>query len=892
MHIRKNINQNDEAYSYIVHILSSDVNLIKVDITDLHNNIDENNNTQGRNISSKLLYGDIQTMQDITMHNKFVNIQLNDNNEFVSIYDTEYINNNYHSMSCLVNIILEYKPYFEGKWNSGKKLYKTQPEFTYQGIYKYLFPQDEYVKGRPIGVSLNHCEKFFYAFGIHCTVYDIHLKELYKFNNSPSYPNKRVTPNNLKLIYSNGHVQKCDVDNDKSLSQIINKIQEKYTRNLLSLEKINYSYAKTDYKDFVIIHKANDIIEQYKKVKSENLDFKDKDISFIHFDFLNKIVIELIKVNKLKPKVKNDGTNIVTLFFTISDKQEIINKKTNKVKKIYVKYNIFVKSYQLDTDGHSIDDFTEITNVNKNKNEAIEKILKLQEITNKVRDQMLDKKIMSLYNDETFNFIHYYRPHPICVKSEYIEKGRNISQIDISKAYTSEYLKITHVPVFTTFNYPKKYNNQKIVDFNIYLIKIYDVCAIYQEKYTITYGYNLKKMKKFTIIQFLEYSYIKKIDSKKVIQDCYGDYTLDHLITEKDRKFIMNSSIGMMGKFKDKKEKSTIAFTENEAQLLIKEHGGYYYKIIDDENKLFIHVTKSYKRYKNGFLPIHMMIYDNMRITLSNITNEMKKLNMTCYGYKTDAIYFRDNEYNIDTLLNKYGLSTKEMLTCEDDYNAQIYNPNYNIINNIGKLTYKRTIEEFDTVHGFRYADELIQNKKENYTREFKRNKIEVQNEYNVTEIVNKTIMYSLNAGSGKSQTCKNYIKNNNLNGLFVINNNNLGLEISKDGFTYITPHLLLNLEIEGQDKSANKYVKKIDLEEYDVIVFEEIFFNDLNILLKLYELMQNNKDKIFLANGDSDQLECKEDVIDSDKKAEFINIMFPNYIELEIIKRCGCLSK
>ena len=151
--------------------------------------------------------------------------------------------------------------------------------------------------------------------------------------------------------------------------------------------------------------------------------------------------------------------------------------------------------------------------------------------------------------------------------------------------------------------------------------------------------------------------------------------------------------------------------------------------------------------------------------------------------------------------------------------------------------------------------------------------------------------MLSLNPGSGKSESCKKYIKNNNLNGLFVINNNNLGIEISKDGFTYITPHLLLGLQIEGQE-TENKYTKNINLEEYDVIVFEEIFFNDLNILLKLYELMENNKDKIFLANGDSEQLECKEDVIDSDKKSEFVNIMFPNYIELEIIKRCGCLSK
>jgi hypothetical protein len=52
-------------------------------------------------------------------------MELNDNNEFVSIYDTEYVNNNYHTMACLINIILEYKPFFEGKWNSGYKLYKT-----------------------------------------------------------------------------------------------------------------------------------------------------------------------------------------------------------------------------------------------------------------------------------------------------------------------------------------------------------------------------------------------------------------------------------------------------------------------------------------------------------------------------------------------------------------------------------------------------------------------------------------------------------------------------------------------------------------------------------------------------------------------------------------------
>ena len=165
---------------------------------------------------------------------------------------------------------------------------------------------------------------------------------------------------------------------------------------------------------------------------------------------------------------------------------------------------------------------------------------------------------------------------------------------------------------------------------------------------------------------------------------------------------------------------------------------------------------------------------------------------MIIYGIKTDGIYFIDPNlsYNgIDKILKKYGLATSEYII-EDN----IINPNYNIRDNIGKLTHKNHINEFDTVHGFRLFEDLIDNKFENYSKEFKRNKIEIVNEYNIVEIVNKTIMLSLNPGSGKSESCKKYIKNNNLNGLFVINNNNLGIEISKDGFTYITPHLLLGL--------------------------------------------------------------------------------------------------
>ena len=77
------------------------------------------------------------------------------------------------------------------------------------------------------------------------------------------------------------------------------------------------------------------------------------------------------------------------------------------------------------------------------------------------------------------------------------------------------------------------------------------------------------------------------------------------------------------------------------------------------------------------------------------------------------------------------------------------------------------------------------------------------------------------------------------------------------------------------------------DITNYDVIIFEEIYFNDFNILQKLYDFMLNNNDKIFLANGDPEQLECCREIITLNKKIEYINIMFPNFIDLKIIKRC-----
>ena len=115
-------------------------------------------------IDEEDVYGDIVNNRDVTIYNKFVDLKLNENNELVSIYNNEYLNNNNNSLSCLFSIILEFKEYFEGKWNDRNKLFKTQPEMTYEGLLKYIYHNKEFIRGKALKGTLKDFEKFFYAF--------------------------------------------------------------------------------------------------------------------------------------------------------------------------------------------------------------------------------------------------------------------------------------------------------------------------------------------------------------------------------------------------------------------------------------------------------------------------------------------------------------------------------------------------------------------------------------------------------------------------------------------------------------------------------------------------------------------------------------------------------
>ena len=88
----------------------------------------------------------------------------------------------------------------------------------------------------------------------------------------------------------------------------------------------------------------------------------------------------------------------------------------------------------------------------------------------------------------------------------------------------------------------------------------------------------------------------------------------------------------------------------------------------------------------------------------------------------------------------------------------------------------------------------------------------------------------------------------------------------------------------------ATQRMAKFDDSGYDVIVFDEVYFANVNMLAKIKRYSESNPSKIMLATGDANQLETIDLVsnqIDYETYADHcINTLFTSSITLRENKR------
>ena len=791
-------------------------------------------------------YGTKPHKRDIFINNKYIKYST----DYKNIYKTEYVKNNFLPNSCVLSCIIDV---FKEKFGS----YYTSKTLTYKSLYQMIYP-NKVLQKSDNGVSINDLiDGFFKPYNLECYFMD-------KYKNIRVYhkPEKRNT--HLKLvsyyILSNCHIH--HINNDiNELHQIRDRFFEK---QILSKAKNTFSFFKPNEGEvYKVIHNAKDImdiINEETENKIIHCLYEDNEL----YTLWNQLYIEykyeatpyFSESNMTKFYIENIGDKKITVF---------------SYKQVGV-----IQDIQFE----SVDNF-----ISYEKKKAL------------TTTQLLNKNYLSCYSESAKNlfmnnvkggiignFIYNSEEGEYKKDSNgmmiFEKKDKKFYQFDINKFYTSILKDLEYIPIVNSFDEFIVYDNHKIEDCTLYYVcKTDDEINYLSKRFELSYGLNLKTINNYEIISFLRMSKLKKNISNDIIKDIYND----KFLTEKMKKGIFNHLIGMYDKKKNKKEHVFISGDEEECNLFQKDYTGrtVRHKLNNDEY-IYHTVIKNESQMIEGFKPLSLLIKDIANVQLFKLKKELESVGFDCYKCNTDCWYVQYDEEKLEMFKKKY--------------------PNYfnykdtNSYEAIGKLKYKVEKEititklfevvENKNVYTDVYENEVIPILIESEKDFDKKNKKSIETYNNeLSKYLNKNVcVLGECAGSGKSSACMNVEGDV----LVVCKFNALCIERRNEGYSSITLNKLLGI---GFDGSNEKNMKEYDIDEYDVIILEEIGLYDTYNLMKIKQYMEKYKDKRFLANGDVFQLapiEFDLNVIDTTKYyKKIIDKIFPNQILLKHCKRC-----
>jgi hypothetical protein len=128
--------------------------------------------------------------------------------------------------------------------------------------------------------------------------------------------------------------------------------------------------------------------------------------------------------------------------------------------------------------------------------------------------------------------------------------------------------------------------------------------------------------------------------------------------------------------------------------------------------------------------------------------------------------------------------------------------------------------------------------------------------------------------GCGKSYACE-YMKNLGHKVLFVCPTNELTQNYATEGVT-------LNIFF-GMNMNDEENLSKFDHSNYDVIVFDEIYFSSIQKLHRIKQFCIDNPDKIIITTGDTSQLPPITDYTNTKIYADYADECINNIFQYEI---------
>ena len=521
---------------------------------------------------------------------------------------------------------------------------------------------------------------------------------------------------------------------------------------------------------------------------------------------------------------------------------------------------------------------------------------------------------MFTFKKKLFNPNHksYYSPSDIQVLNNYrtiVPQGELFKgldkfdvpkqEIDMNKAFTDAFNTITRIGVFNQFDNWKAYNSKcKIKDVNIYLVKaeLTHRNLFFNNDTNAVYGMFLKHFMplvasgELSITHYKQPHFIHKVDNKMLVEELWGKRISENIEEDKAiKKIIANSIFGLLEKSKNSSQRSFVFNDLNEAISLQADAGGKLNmmsrntaKWVEefDDNGMWCRDREVSEQNDNLYYILNVVD----RCELSNGFHFIKEMLLQYHNFKMQCAYQKLTENNVKVLsvkcdafvvdcsgFNKFGLrKTQQLLDFHDGIGGWKLAKTHDEIHHTGKQLYEQKKCEYVDIP-------IVKSKRVNIINEYDENRlVELVEKYRCLMIKAKF------AGAGKSTICKNMERLKGYKVLFVVPTNNLGLECEVES---VTVNKFFGIAV--NDEKLDKY----DHSMFDVIVFDEICFNNTFVLAKIKGFVEQHRaNKIILATGDAKQLSPIKALTNTKKHEiymnECIDSIFPHHLFLEECKR------
>ncbi len=737
-----------------------------------------------------------------------------------------------------------------------------------EDILKLLGKTEESVKE---GLTIKEVLPFFEKFHLKLRVYDIFKNLVFRYDPPVDYRNNPP----MNVMCHERHIYSLN-DNLESLAQTLASGGDQEAAEEVAVR------VGTDYRlkkdgevgrKHKMIKDVDDIFNIMKEIHPENGEpNQDANWMIQEQDDLEKILFQM-REHGHTPQVK----------FQKSGKLSMIVDRWNK-------QTFIIKTQQLtpeELDGY----------IYTNKAEVYDKI---DEVFADMRNKIFKMEHKSYYNTEDMILLDTCRTvanvgwlsNPIL--DDYKLRGMKLVEIDMTKAFTWAFCQIKSIPIFNAFDIWRPWKaGSAIKPLNLYILRNRSFSLVGNKEHTFCYGKFLPE--NADIVAVKEPSFIKKACYKKIIEELMAtEISKDPEDDKKFKKTIPNTCYGLLESHINKNSKSFIFDNYNDCKFYQAKFGGIIHQIKQYEEKhaeainpldagieglgetaekveyqetdTTLYVLNIYAQadMTNGFRYIKELLMQTFNRKMQQTHDVLREAGIEVFTVKTDAFTIRASDLE----------KAKELLNVKMPEDPK----------EIGDWRFSKDC-------CIKYPQErltlLANGIKEILEPTFHEIPMTKEEEYDVDKICaifeeRKRVMVRADyPGSGKSFACEHMEKRGH-KVLFVCPTNKLASNYKDKG---VTMNKFFGIGLTEETRHT-----PFDSSQYDTVVFDEIFFANIKNLSRIKRYCDEHPEKIIIATGDTDQLECIDLITNQKNYDEYcnfcINVIFPDSIKLKENKR------